>query len=147
MLGNQLAGIRSTSAQRAKQTLGTLNSQEFPAMYPTLHCKFPASKFQPLQITESRRSKTGCSTTPHNSTDTFDPNRRPYTTERLLFTQNTGCRFAVPIRRIVHSALKATERQSQRGPVHDEPLSTRQRHTLNVPARVPGAYSKPVSIH
>ena len=113
MLGSQLAGIRSTSVQRANQTLGTLNSQEFPAMYPTLHCKFPASKFQPLQITESRRSKTGCSTTPHNSTDTFDPNRRPYTTERLLFTHNTGCRFAVPIRRTVHSSLNATKRQSQ----------------------------------
>ena len=65
-------------------------------------------------------------------------------------------RTAVPIRRNVSSSLntqdadspslydkssavhsKQQNRQSQRGPVHDEPLSTRQRHTLNVPARVP----------
>ena len=73
------------------------------------YCKFPASKCQPLQVTEPHCSKTGCSTTPHNRTESIDPNRRPYTTERLLFTQNTGCQTAVPIRRSVHSSLKVTK--------------------------------------
>ena len=93
--------------------------------YTKFPTKFPAAKFPALQVTGSRKSKTGCSTTPHNSTERFDPNRRPYTTERLLFTPNTGCRFAVLIRRTVHSSLKATKDNPSRGPVHVSLFFTR----------------------
>ena len=129
MLGSQLAGDSFHKCAMSKTILGTLNSQKFPAMYPTLHCQIPCVKFQPLQSTEPRYSKTGCSTTPHNSPESCDPNCRPYTTERLLFTQNTGCRFAVPIRRTVRSSLKATKDNPRRGPIHDSLFSTqRTRH-------------------
>ena len=54
-----------------------------------MHCKVPCN-VQPLTAHRPHSSRTMCSTTLHLSTrQMFDPNRRPYATERLLFTQTT----------------------------------------------------------
>ena len=114
MLGKQQAGVRSTSAQRAKQTLGTQSSQEFPALDPTMHCKFPASKFQPLQGQSPRAIPAQGAATRH--TQSLDPNRRPYTTDRLLFTQqqNTIHSFQLVFRVQSHDAQRCVNSNGNR---------------------------------
>ena len=145
--------------------LGTITSRGFvPQVYNeqnnTRHTEFSDNSLRCTQhctASSLRQSSNHCKSPNHAVPRQGAAPRR--TTTLTLSTQT-----AVPIRRNVSSSLKTQDadspslydessavhskqqnRQSQRGPVHDEPLSTRQRHTLNVPARVPSAYSNPVS--
>ena len=81
-------------------------------MHYTQHCtsKFPASKFQSLQNTESRHSKTGCSTTPHTITRPEPPS---------LYDGSSPH----------HSKQQAAK--FTRGPVHVSPCVTQQTQPNN----------------
>ena len=72
MLGKQLTGIRFTEFSR-------------------IPCDVPNTAMHQRHTLSQDRGcvQAGCSNTPHGSAlYTLDPNRRPYTTERLLVTQN-----------------------------------------------------------
>ena len=72
MLGKQRTGIRFTE-------------------FSIIPCDVPNTAVHQRHTLSQDRGcvQTGCSNTPHGSAlCTLDPNRRPYTTERLLVTQN-----------------------------------------------------------
>ena len=113
-----LAGIRSTSAQRAKKVLGTLSSQKYPAIYPTLHSKVPCGKVPTTAIHRiMHRSKTRCSTTPHTalmlSTRTAIPIRRNVTTAFKTATQTiVPARVPVPRSRAQFASMRNVQAQN-----------------------------------
>ena len=149
MLGQTLAGVPFTSALRATQTLGTLSFSSVPCENATQHCT--ASSLRqgsnhcrsptPRTIPRQGFVQTVCSNTPHGSP--LCPRFSSHST--LHSAQDTDSPTLYNEPSTVHS--KVQFRQSQRGPVHDEPSSTRQTLTINVPARVPGANSNPASLH
>ena len=78
MLGQARAGVRSTSAQRAKHTRHTEFSREFPAICctrpNTVTAMFPTEKFQSLQITIAHNvPKQGAASRHINSTQEAEP--------------------------------------------------------------------------
>ena len=82
--------------------------------------------------------------TTHNPKIGVYPDRVQQHTARLCTistlhsTQHTGCRLAIPIRRAVHSSLKATRRTIPNVVQSMNQRSQLDPHdTLNVPARVP----------
>ena len=107
MLGAQLAGDSFHKCTTSKTILGTLNSQKFPAVYPTLHCNIPCVK---VSITAGHRTTLFQDRVQHHAAQQhwklrpeppslYDgtsplhskhrmPIRRPYTTNRPQLTQS-----------------------------------------------------------
>ena len=99
-----------SSARGDLQTMYTMLGQELGRVVQqnTKFTKVPCEKVPSTANHRYPRTfQDKCSTTPHGSAlSRCDPNRRPYTTDRLLFTQsNKGD-------------------NPTRGPVHDSPFST-----------------------
>ena len=89
MLGKQLTGIRFTE-------------------FSKIPCDVPNTAVHQRHTLSQDRGcvQTGCSNTPHGlALYTFDPNRRPYTTERLLFTQNNN--------QTIPNVVQSTKHRSQ----------------------------------
>ena len=89
MLGKQRTGIRFTKCSK-------------------IPCDVPNTAVHQRHTLAQDRGcvQTGCSNTPHGSAlYTFDPNRRPYTTERLLVTQNSNQTIPNVVQSTKHRSL------------------------------------------